>query len=106
MNLGFSLLPLVQNKMQPGPKYDEYKGYAFLMMTTCVIPVMLTTSLSTIITNSCMTWLLGRGIQATPKEHDKLPDDSNAANDHFHKHIVGEHDFFTERPELEHGYHK
>lgn len=86
--------------MQPGPKYDEYKGYAFLMMTTCVIPVMLTTSLSTIITNSCMTWLLGRGIQATPKEHDKLPDDSNAANDHFHKHIVGEHDFFTERPEL------
>lgn len=62
--------------MKPGPKYDEYLGYSYTMMTTCVIPVILTTSISTIITNTFMFRCIGKSKKKTTPsiEPDALPE--------------------------------
>lgn len=52
--VGFSFYPIVWEKMDSGPEKDKQMEYALLMMATCVIPLVISTPIALIITNTYM----------------------------------------------------
>lgn len=58
MTTAFLVAPAIESAMEEGDEKDKFRRYAAIMQTTSLLPLLLTTPLGAILSNTCLRFLV------------------------------------------------